>query len=172
MSSGLGMDRASFEKRQPLSEASNSWVVGAQRSTSGKPLIANDPHLGLVMPSTWYLARVETPDYTWTGATAPGVTRTVAVVAYSNTDGTTAVNASTSSPTPDPVPANNLGSVSVQVGFLVEEIPALNGYALILLGLLLFVLVGAIVLLAVMWITKDVIAHHTGIHVFAPLGLK
>lgn len=40
------------------------------------------------------------------------------------------------------------------------------------LGLLLFVLVGAIVLLAVLWITKDVIAHHTGVNVFAPLGLK
>ncbi|MGX9674556.1 hypothetical protein [Mycobacterium sp. HM-7] len=39
-------------------------------------------------------------------------------------------------------------------------------------GLLLFVLVGSIVLLAVLWITKDVIAHHTGVHVFAPLGLK
>jgi len=40
------------------------------------------------------------------------------------------------------------------------------------LGLLLFVLVGAIVLLAVLWITKDVIAHHTGVHIFEPLGLK
>lgn len=58
---------------QPLSEASNSWVVGAQRSTSGKPLIANDPHLGLALPSTWYLARIETPEMTWTGATAPGL---------------------------------------------------------------------------------------------------
>ena len=40
------------------------------------------------------------------------------------------------------------------------------------LGLLLFALVGAIVLLAILWITKDVIAHHTGVNVFAPLGLK
>jgi penicillin amidase len=59
--------------RQPLSEASNSWVVGPQRSASGKPLIANDPHLGLALPSTWYLARIETPEMTWTGATAPGL---------------------------------------------------------------------------------------------------
>jgi penicillin amidase len=59
--------------RQPLSEASNSWVVGAQRSASGKPLIANDPHLGLDLPATWYLARIETPELTWTGATAPGL---------------------------------------------------------------------------------------------------
>ncbi|MBN9634016.1 MAG: hypothetical protein J0H22_02065, partial [Actinobacteria bacterium] len=40
------------------------------------------------------------------------------------------------------------------------------------LGLLLFVLVGAIVLLAVLWITKDVVAHHTGVKIFEPLGLK
>ena len=39
-------------------------------------------------------------------------------------------------------------------------------------GLLLFVLVGAIVLLAILWITKDVIAHHTGVKIFEPLGLK
>lgn len=40
------------------------------------------------------------------------------------------------------------------------------------LGLLLFVLVGTIVLLAILWITKDVIAHHTGVKIFEPLGLK
>jgi len=41
-----------------------------------------------------------------------------------------------------------------------------------LFGQVLFILVAAIVLLAVLWITKDVIAHHTGVHIFAPLGLK
>nr|WP_218617958.1 penicillin acylase family protein [Cryptosporangium aurantiacum] len=33
---------------------SNSWVVGGSRTTTGKPLLANDPHLGPVMPSIWY----------------------------------------------------------------------------------------------------------------------
>ncbi|GAA3391390.1 penicillin acylase family protein [Cryptosporangium minutisporangium] len=33
---------------------SNSWVVGGGRTTTGKPLLANDPHLGPVMPSIWY----------------------------------------------------------------------------------------------------------------------
>ncbi len=59
--------------RQTLSDASNSWAVGPLRSASGKPLIANDPHLNLAMPSTWYLARIETPDLTLAGATAPGL---------------------------------------------------------------------------------------------------
>ena len=33
---------------------SNSWVVSGQLSASGKPLLANDPHLGIQMPSIWY----------------------------------------------------------------------------------------------------------------------
>jgi penicillin amidase len=33
---------------------SNSWVVSGKRTTSGKPLLSNDPHLGPVMPSLWY----------------------------------------------------------------------------------------------------------------------
>jgi uncharacterized protein len=74
---------------------------------------------------------------TWSGATAPGATRSLQVVAFSNSEGASAVNASTSSNTPDPVANNNLGNVSVQVGFLVNEIPTLSGYGLILLGLML-----------------------------------
>lgn len=33
---------------------SNSWVVSGDRTTTGKPLLANDPHLGIIMPSIWY----------------------------------------------------------------------------------------------------------------------
>ncbi len=33
---------------------SNSWVVGPKRSTTGKPLLANDPHLGVGIPGIWY----------------------------------------------------------------------------------------------------------------------
>ncbi|MFF1573317.1 penicillin acylase family protein [Leifsonia sp. NPDC058292] len=33
---------------------SNSWVVSGALTASGKPLLANDPHLGSVMPSVWY----------------------------------------------------------------------------------------------------------------------
>ncbi len=36
--------------------ASNNWVVDGTRTTSGAPLLANDPHLGLAAPSIWYLA--------------------------------------------------------------------------------------------------------------------
>ena len=78
---------------------------------------------------------------TWAGATAPGVTRTLSVVAFSNVEGQTGVNASTTSNTTDPTPANNIGNLTVQIGYLVEEIPTLSGYGLILLGLM-FGLIG------------------------------
>ncbi|MBP5856929.1 penicillin acylase family protein [Marivibrio halodurans] len=53
--------------------ASNAWVLAGDRTASGAPILANDPHLGLDLPATWYMARIETPELTVTGATAPGV---------------------------------------------------------------------------------------------------
>lgn len=53
--------------------ASNSWAVDGRLSASGHPVLANDPHLGLQSPSQWYLVRIETPELTLAGATAPGV---------------------------------------------------------------------------------------------------
>ncbi len=53
--------------------ASNVWAVDGTQSATGAPLLAGDPHLGFALPSTWYLARIETPGLTLTGATAPGV---------------------------------------------------------------------------------------------------
>ncbi len=52
--------------------ASNEWVIDGSRSTTGKPLLANDPHLEMGIPILWYLVRITTPDITITGATAPG----------------------------------------------------------------------------------------------------
>lgn len=61
----------------PGSGASNNWVVSGSRTESGKPILANDPHLGLTAPSVWYLAdlRVEKEfgsPRNLTGATLPG----------------------------------------------------------------------------------------------------
>jgi penicillin amidase len=52
--------------------ASNEWVVDGSRSATGKPLLANDPHLDLGIPILWYLVRITTPELTLTGATSPG----------------------------------------------------------------------------------------------------
>ena len=53
--------------------ASNEWAVDGTHSASGAPLLAGDPHLGFAMPGTWYLARIDLPDRTLAGATAPGL---------------------------------------------------------------------------------------------------
>ncbi len=52
---------------------SNSFVVGAGRSASGAPILANDPHLALSLPSVWYLASVSGGPYAAVGATMAGV---------------------------------------------------------------------------------------------------
>lgn len=53
--------------------ASNEWVIAGAHTESGKPILANDPHLGLEAPVLWYLVRLVTPDLTLTGATVPGL---------------------------------------------------------------------------------------------------
>ncbi len=52
---------------------SNSWLVDGARSASGKPLLANDPHLGLTAPSLWYFAHLSAPGLEVIGATLPGL---------------------------------------------------------------------------------------------------
>ena len=73
---------------------------------------------------------------TWTGSTAVNAVRTLTVTAFSNSPGISSVQAATSSPTADPVPANNLSSQAVAVGDPAEPIPSLSENGLILLGLL------------------------------------
>lgn len=51
---------------------SDSWVVDGSMSVTGKPLLANDPHLGVEIPLTWYLAHLSAPELDVIGATIPG----------------------------------------------------------------------------------------------------
>ena len=53
--------------------ASNEWVVSGSRTVTGKPILANDPHLGLGAPILWYLARIVTPEGSAKGASIPGL---------------------------------------------------------------------------------------------------
>lgn len=53
--------------------ASNAWALPGAMTGSGKPILANDPHLSLRAPGQWFLVRLELPDLTLAGATAPGV---------------------------------------------------------------------------------------------------
>lgn len=42
-------------------KGSNNWVVPGSRTVSGKPLLANDPHLALSSPAIWYFAHLKAP---------------------------------------------------------------------------------------------------------------
>ncbi|MDT7687695.1 MAG: penicillin amidase [Acidobacteriota bacterium] len=52
--------------------ASNNWVVSGKRTASGKPLLANDPHLAPSAPSIWYMVHLSAPGVRVAGVTAPG----------------------------------------------------------------------------------------------------
>lgn len=52
---------------------SNNWVLAGSHTTTGAPLLANDPHLKLSAPALWYFARIETPQGKVAGATMPGL---------------------------------------------------------------------------------------------------
>lgn len=52
---------------------SNNWAVGASRTASGRPLVANDPHLGLALPGTWYQILLRAPGFEISGMSLPGV---------------------------------------------------------------------------------------------------
>ena len=52
---------------------SNNWALNGKLTSSGKPLLANDPHLGLSTPAIWYMAHLEAPGLNVIGATLPGI---------------------------------------------------------------------------------------------------
>jgi penicillin amidase len=63
---------ATSPKPEPPGAGSNNWVLAGSKSVTGKPLLANDPHLGLGAPSLWYFAHLSAPGLEVMGATLPG----------------------------------------------------------------------------------------------------
>ena len=55
------------------SNGSNNWVLAGSKTKSGKPILCNDPHLGLTLPSIWYEMQIHTPAYNSYGVTFPGI---------------------------------------------------------------------------------------------------
>jgi penicillin G amidase len=81
-----GPAESSFKKKLPSTElahfdapggkdglGSNNWALAGKLTESGKPLLANDPHLGLSVPAAWYMAHLDAPGLNVIGATLPGV---------------------------------------------------------------------------------------------------
>lgn len=51
---------------------SNNWAVAGSKTKSGRPILCNDPHLGLNLPSLWYEVQINTPTHNTYGASFPG----------------------------------------------------------------------------------------------------
>jgi penicillin G amidase len=73
----LGISDTSEESVFPESSAtdfnSNNWVISGDKTTTGKPFLANDPHSSLSDPSAWYQAKLESPNLDVVGASSPGI---------------------------------------------------------------------------------------------------
>jgi len=57
--------------RKPAGQGSNNWVVAGSRTATGKPLLANDPHLATQMPSIWFELHLSAPGYEASGVALP-----------------------------------------------------------------------------------------------------
>jgi penicillin G amidase len=56
-----------------VSSGSNAWVISGTKTKSGKPIVANDPHLVLMAPARWFELHLHTPDVDVAGPTIAGV---------------------------------------------------------------------------------------------------
>jgi penicillin amidase len=68
----IGEDVARLTEVVAAGAASNAWAVSGGRTASGRPLVANDPHLPPALPSHWYLVHLTTPDWSLAGAAFAG----------------------------------------------------------------------------------------------------
>ena len=57
----------------PAAAASNNWVISGRRTASGKPILANDTHLPLALPSYWHMMKLRCPGLEGAGVALAGV---------------------------------------------------------------------------------------------------
>jgi len=66
-------DLADVQEEKPdRDNGSNNWAVSGSKTRSGAPILCNDPHLGLNLPSLWFEMQLSTPTFNAYGATFPG----------------------------------------------------------------------------------------------------
>lgn len=51
---------------------SNNWAISGKKTASGYPILANDPHLDLTLPSIWYQIQLHAPGLNSYGVSLPG----------------------------------------------------------------------------------------------------
>lgn len=55
------------------SNGSNNWALSGSKTKSGKPILCNDPHLSITLPSIWYEMQINTPNFNVYGVSFPGI---------------------------------------------------------------------------------------------------
>ncbi len=68
----LAADLAALGNWAGLGGGSNNWAVSPGRTATGRPILANDPHLAPNLPPHWYLCHVSTPSWSVAGAALAG----------------------------------------------------------------------------------------------------
>src|SRR5205807_1623814 len=66
------LERTDLASSFDSTQASNNWVVSGKKTTSGKPLLANDPHIPGSAPGVWYMTELVAPSLHVAGVTFPG----------------------------------------------------------------------------------------------------
>jgi penicillin amidase len=64
---------AALPREEPASEGSNNWVVAARKSTTGRAIMANDPHRAYSVPSLRYIVHLSAPGINLIGAGEPAL---------------------------------------------------------------------------------------------------
>ena len=66
-------NETAFLSQPPRANGSNNWAISGQKSKSGYPILANDPHLFLTLPAIWMETQIQTPEINSYGASLPGL---------------------------------------------------------------------------------------------------
>ncbi|MBX2894307.1 MAG: penicillin acylase family protein [Cyclobacteriaceae bacterium] len=59
-------------EKSPPDVGSNNWAISGAKTHTGAPILCNDPHLGLSLPSIWYVIHLQAPGVNVMGASLPG----------------------------------------------------------------------------------------------------
>ncbi len=66
-------DTVNIKEQKPNpANGSNNWAVSGAKTKSGYPILCNDPHLSLNLPSLWYEMQIVTPNFNAYGVSFPG----------------------------------------------------------------------------------------------------
>jgi penicillin amidase len=65
-------DRQEVQAEQEVFKGSNNWAVSGTRTAHGRPILCNDPHLSLTLPSIWYEIQLASPEMNVYGVSSPG----------------------------------------------------------------------------------------------------